>query len=163
LARVRLELPKHFGFTTEIDVRIGDINYGNHMGNDAVLRLAHEARVRFLNHHGFSELDIGGRGLIIADALIVYKSQAFYGDVIETAVAAGDFSRHGCDIFYRMRHKGTGREIARVKTGIVFFDYANQKIARVPDVFSAAIVGETGAQGGLSSVGRQTGEGQPQR
>ena len=46
MARVEIELPEQFPFATEIPIRISDINYGNHLGNDAVLSLAQEARVR---------------------------------------------------------------------------------------------------------------------
>ncbi len=74
MARIKLELPENFPFDTELRVRITDVNYGGHMGNDALLGLLHEARVRFLAHHGLTELDIGGVGIIIADSVIVYQS-----------------------------------------------------------------------------------------
>ncbi|HHP7234318.1 MAG TPA: acyl-CoA thioesterase [Desulfobacterales bacterium] len=141
MARIRLELPETLPFHTEIPVRISDINYGNHLGNDAVLSLAHEARVRFLKQHGFSELDIDGVGLIIADAVIVYKNQAFYGDVLTVSVGVGEFNRRGCDIFYRLTDLASGREVARAKTGVVFYDYHRRKIAGVPESFRRVVGG----------------------
>ena len=141
MARIRLELPETLPFHTEIPVRISDINYGNHLGNDAVLSLAHEARVRFLKQHGFSELDIDGVGLIITDAVIVYKNQAFYGDVLSVSVGVGEFNRRGCDVFYRLTDLASGREVARAKTGIVFYDYHRRKIAGVPESFRRMIGG----------------------
>ncbi len=137
MARVKLLLPKEFLYTVDIRVRISDINYGNHLGNDAVLSLVHEARLQCLKAHGFSEMDIGGRGLMLTDAVIVYKSQGFHGDVLTVRVAVADFNKYGCDIFYKIDHQRSGREIARAKTGIVFFDYSKQKICRVPEVFTA--------------------------
>jgi len=47
MSRVRFKLPDRFLFTTEIPLRVSDINYGGHLGNDAVLSLAQEARMRF--------------------------------------------------------------------------------------------------------------------
>ena len=47
MARVKLTLPDACHFHTEVAVRIGDINYGGHLGNDAVLSLAHEARLQY--------------------------------------------------------------------------------------------------------------------
>jgi len=132
MARLTLELPKQFLFRTEMPIRISDINYGNHLGNDSVLSLAHEARVRYLKQHNFTELDIDGVGLIIADAAIVYKNQAFYGAVLAVEVGIGDFNRHGCDFYYRLTDRSSGRE------GIVFYDYGRRKIARVPDSFRRA-------------------------
>ena len=48
MARVKLDLNGvEFVFRTELDVRITDINYGRHVGNDAMLGLLHEARLRY--------------------------------------------------------------------------------------------------------------------
>ena len=58
-----------------------------------LLGLLHEARVRFLAHFGLKELDIFGLGLIMADSVIVYKSEAFPGEVLKIAVAVVDFNK----------------------------------------------------------------------
>jgi acyl-CoA thioesterase FadM len=139
MARIQIELPATFPFATEITVRITDINYGNHLGNDVVLSLVNEARLQFLQRFGFSELDIGGFGLILADAAVVYKSQGFYGDVVSIAVTVDEFHRYGCDFFYKIVSRQTGREIARAKTGVVFFDYNRQCLVNVPAVFRSAL------------------------
>jgi acyl-CoA thioester hydrolase len=60
MARIKLQLPEKFVFETTIKVQIGDINYGGHMSNDAYLKLAHEARIRFLETQGWSEKDVDG-------------------------------------------------------------------------------------------------------
>ena len=135
MARIKLDLPAEFPFAAELRVRITDVNYGGHMGNDALLGLLHEARVRFLNHYGLSELDIFGVGLIMADSVIVYKSEAFPGETLCIAVAVTDFNRYGCDVVYRVSEKSSGREVARAKTGIVFFDYRQRTIQSVPAPF----------------------------
>lgn len=135
MARIKLDLPECFPFSTELRVRITDVNYGGHMGNDALLGLLHEARVQFLAHYGFSELDICGAGIIMADSVIVYKSEAFPGERLELAVTVTDFNRYGCDFVYRVTEKASGREVARAKTGIVFFDYQQRAIQKVPQPF----------------------------
>lgn len=137
MARVKLDLPEKFDFSTEIPVRISDINYGGHLGHDSVLSLTHEARVRLLSKYGFTEMDIDGSGLIISDVAIVYKSEAFYGEILKIEIAICDFSKYGCDFVYKITEKETGREIARAKTGIVFFDYKERKVASVPEKFKA--------------------------
>lgn len=135
MARIKLDLPAEFPFATELRVRITDVNYGGHMGNDSLLGLLHEARVRFLAHYGLSELDIGGAGLIMADSVIVYKSEAFPGETLVIEVGVTDFSRRGCDFVYRVTEKTSGREVARAKTGIVFFDYQQRTVQKVPQRF----------------------------
>lgn len=133
--RTRLDLPEFFEFSTDICVRISDINYGGHLGNDSLLSLIHEARVRFLQNYGFTELNIGGFGLIMVDSVIVYESEVFYGRTLTIEVTTDDFSKCGCDFFYRITDKETGRQVARAKTGIVFFDYEKKKMVKVPDKF----------------------------
>ncbi len=138
MARLKLDLPETFAFSTPMTVRIGDVNYGRHLGNDAVLALAHEARLLFLRKHGFSEIDAGGCGMIMADAAIVFKAQAFHGDVLTIDVAVADWSRCGCDFVYRFS-KADGTEVARIKTGIVFFNYETNRVESVPEKFKAAM------------------------
>ena len=135
MARVQLELPDNFDFTTEVPLRIGDINYGGHLGHDSVLSLTHDARVQFLRKYGFSEKDVFGIGLIISDAAIVYKSEAFYGEIMIIEIAISEFNKYGFDLIYRISEKNSKREVARVKTGMVFFDYKKRKIAGVPPKF----------------------------
>jgi acyl-CoA thioester hydrolase len=137
MARVKLELPETFPFRTDIPVRIGDINYGGHLGNDAVLSIVHEARVRFLRSLGYTELNIEGRSIMMTDAVIVYRSEGFYGDVLTAEVAVADLQSAACDVVYRLTNAGTGTEVARAKTGIVFVDPAAKRIVAVPDGFRA--------------------------
>jgi acyl-CoA thioester hydrolase len=137
MSRVRLDIPEKFLFSTDIPLRISDINYGGHLGNDAVLSLAQEARIRFLHAHGWSEQDVAGVGIIMSDAVVVYRSEAFYGDVLTIDVAVADLQQLGCDFVFRMVSRVTGKEVARVKTGIVFFDYASHKPEPVPAEFRA--------------------------
>ena len=135
MGRIKLDMPEKYPYRTEVTVRIGDINYGSHLGNDALLSIVHEARVRFLKNSEYSEADIEGVGIIMADVVIIYKSEGFYGDILTVDVAVGDFSKCGCDIFYRIVNKETDKEVARVKTGIVFFDYVSRKVVAVPAKF----------------------------
>ena len=135
MARINIELPDKFIYSTEIHIRITDINYGGHLAHDSVLSLTHEARVRYLSSMGFSEGDVDGVGIIISDAAIVYKSEAFYGQILVIEISASDFHKYGCDFIYKLSDKLTGNEIARVKTGIIFFDYKSRKICKVPEGF----------------------------
>src|SRR5689334_12868761 len=95
MSRIRIQLPSHFNFSTQIPIRITDLNYGGHVGNDTVLTLVHEARMQFLKSLGYTELQIEGKGLIMSDAAIEFKAELFYGDVITVKVAAGDITRVG--------------------------------------------------------------------
>ena len=122
MPRIKLILPDTFHFTTKIPVRISDVNYGGHVGNDSILTIIHEARVEFFHNYGYTELDIEGLGTVLADATIQYKSQIFYGDILQIEIAVNEFTRYGCTLNYRLTSKNTGKEAARAKTTISFFD-----------------------------------------
>jgi len=135
MARIKFELPGSFEFSTDMALRISDINYGGHLGHDSVLSLTHEARVRFFRAYGFSELDVFGPGIVLSDVAIVYKSECFYGDTVRIEIAVCDFTHYGCDLVYRVSNKETGEDVAYVKTGIVFMHYEGREVAPVPEEF----------------------------
>lgn len=137
MARVHLELPDRFPFATEIRVRITDINHANHVGNDQLISLLQEARMRFLVNYGLKEQDLFGPGLVITDAVIIYRSEAFQGETLRFEVTVNDFNKYGCDFVYRVTEKISGREVARAKNGMVFFDYQTRKVRPVPEPFLA--------------------------
>ncbi|EQC45099.1 thioesterase-like family protein [Bacteriovorax sp. DB6_IX] len=105
------------------------------MGNDAVLTLCHEARLRFLKDHNQSELDLFGKALIQGDAMVIYKSEAFQGDDLEIDIYIDDLSTYGFDFIYKITRVSDQVEIARAKTGMVFFDYESKKVTKIPVEF----------------------------
>ena len=88
MARIKIELPDTFSFSCQIPVRITDINYGGHVGNDTVLSIIHEARMQFFKKLGYTEMNFAGTGMIMADVAIEFKSELFYGDVVIASVAS---------------------------------------------------------------------------
>lgn len=135
MPRVTIDLPEKFTFSTDIAIYINHINYGAHLDNSALLSLVSEARVRFFKALGYSELDVEGAGIVVADAAVQYRSEAFHGEVLRFDMAAQDFNKYGCDLAYQVCEKESGREVARGKTGIVFFDYQSKKPVLVPPAF----------------------------
>jgi YbgC/YbaW family acyl-CoA thioester hydrolase len=130
MARIKIELPEQFHFTTKISIRISDLNYGGHVGNDTVLTLIHEARVQFLRSHGYEELNIEGVSLIMSDAGIEFKAELFYGDVVTAFVTATNFSRAGFDLFYKLMKNES--IVALAKTGMICYNYDTRKVVSLP-------------------------------
>src|SRR5688500_9521280 len=122
MARIKIDLPEQFSFSTSIPVRITDLNYGNHVGNDAVLSIIHEARMQFLKNSGYTELEFAGVGMIMSDVAIEFKNELFYGDIVIASVIATEFGKVGFDIYYKLE-KATGDKnnllVAAAKTGMV--------------------------------------------
>lgn len=137
MARIKIDLPASFSFHTRIPVRITDLNYGGHVGNDTLLGILQEARVHYLQQWDYTELNVAGAGLIMSDAAIVYKGEAFHGDTLEVGVQASEFTRVGFELYYQVETVRGEKKvlIAQAKTGMVFFDYTARKPVMVPEVF----------------------------
>ncbi len=136
MARIKINLPGHFPFQTIMDIRITDLNYGGHVGNDIILSLIHEARCRFLKSFGYSEQNLEGIGIIMTDAAIEYKAELFYGDAVLINVCAGEFTKVSFDIFYKLEKQLAKDEyitVAHAKTGIVGYDYNLKKVVTIPE------------------------------
>src|ERR1700734_3483029 len=141
MTRIRIELPADLTFSTHIPVRISDLNYGGHVGNDTILTIIHEARVQFLAHYGLKEFYSPSLGLIMNDAAIEFKNELFYGERLIAFVKACDFTRVGFDIYYRLE-KETGDKnmlVALAKTGMICFDYQKKKMVSVPNELKSAL------------------------
>lgn len=135
MARIKLKLPEKFNFSTLINIRITDLNYAGHLGNDSTLGLIHEARIRLLADKGFSEGDIDGTGIILMDAVINYTAEGFYGDKIRIDVSVDDITNAGCDIYYRFVNVANDKIIVKAKTNIAFYNYTSKKVTGTPKVF----------------------------
>jgi acyl-CoA thioester hydrolase len=141
MARIKIILPEHFIATLSVPVRITDINYGNHVGNDAFVAIIHEARMLWLQQHGYTELQIEGIGLIMSDLALEFRNESFYGDIIEVRLGAGEISRVSFEIYYQLSTKRNGENflLANAKTGMVCYDYAAKKVAGVPGKLKAIL------------------------
>lgn len=135
MPRVFVDVPDFLPFSTEITLYQSHMNTSNHLDNALLLTVVSEARERFFQFLGYRELDVEGVGILVADAALQYLAEARHGEVMVVAMGATDFSRCGCDLVWRMRARTDGREIARGKTGIVFFDYPGARVVAVPEPF----------------------------
>jgi len=135
MARIKIDLPEHFSFSCQIPVRITDINYGGHVGNDTVLTILHEARMQFLHHLGYTEMSFAGAGMIMADVAIEFKSELFYGDTVIASVTTGEISKIGFDLIYKLEKETDDKRklVAAAKTGMICYDYDKKKIVAVPE------------------------------
>lgn len=131
--RVKLDHQKTPVFNTTIEVTIGDINYGNHMGNDRFLTLMQEVRLRWLQSLGFkNEKEIDHlAGLIVVDAAIQFKAEVFHGDRLNVSLALDEVSSKGFDLYYVIV-KADEKLAAIGKTGILCYDYSNRKVVQIP-------------------------------
>ena len=135
MARVKIEVPQQFLGTYHIPVRITDINYGNHVGNDAFVSIIHEARMQWLQQHRYTELNIEDAGLIMCDLTVEFKNESFYGDQLEVKISAGEISRVNFELYYQLSAKRKGEIVllANAKTGMICYNYTLKKVVTIPE------------------------------
>lgn len=143
MPRVKLILPENFlDGKISIPVRITDINYGDHVGNDSLVSIIHEARMQLLQSAGFIELNIEGAvGLIMSDLTVEFKNESFYKDIIDVKIAVDNISNVSFELYYKLSCFRDGKEfsIANAKTTMICFDYDKKKVANIPSQLLSVI------------------------
>jgi acyl-CoA thioester hydrolase len=137
--RVKIKLPDTPSiYQTNMTLGVADMNYGDHLGNDKVLTLAHECRLRFMQTLNMDELKFYGGKLIMADAMVQYMGQGHRGDQITLDLWLTNCTAFGFDFYYQMnKFTNTGPiELARIKTAQLFFDYDKEKLVKAPEKFN---------------------------
>ncbi|SHI57670.1 acyl-CoA thioester hydrolase, YbgC/YbaW family [Malonomonas rubra DSM 5091] len=129
---------EQFPFVFPYRVGVADINYGGHVANSAVLNIFQDARIAFFASLGpYSELDLGGCGIIMPEAHVYYRNEMFLHDELQVAVRCKDLKRSSFLLEYRIER--CGAVTAEGETPIVCFDYAKRKPCRIPEEFKQKI------------------------
>jgi len=126
-------------FNYETQVRIKDVNYGNHLDSASILSIIHDARVHLLNDLGLNEGDLGDgkTGIVLKDMVTNFRAEAFWGDNLLVSSAIDEISDHEFRIFHRITRKG--KTIVLAETGIVPVDIKEKKKSFVPEEFINAV------------------------
>lgn len=126
-----MEVPENFLFHFPYRVGIADINYGGHVANSAVLNIFQDARIAYLAELGpFSEIDLGGCGLILPEAHVYYRQEMFLDDRINVGVQVASLKRSSFLMRYRIERDG--ETTVDGETQLACYDYAKGKVCRIP-------------------------------
>ena len=136
MSRIKINFPKKSIFQYKSIVGVGMVNYGAHLGNDAVLTIFHDARIAFFHKHGLTEVNLSNElGIIQSDAAVQYMSEGQLHDEITTSLAFEITSSKSFDIYYKIEAKNRIKPIAVGKTGMVIFNYSTKKMSQIPNSF----------------------------
>ncbi|RJG08601.1 thioesterase [Pseudomonas cavernicola] len=138
MARLKLAFPEdQFCYSTQLTVRVTDINAANHLGNDSMISMISEARARFLFDFGITDAPTDGLGIIVTDLATTYKAEAHARDQLLFEVGVMDFNKYGGDITFRISRPADNSLVAMAKSGFVFFDYSCSLVVPMPENFSS--------------------------
>jgi acyl-CoA thioester hydrolase len=125
VGKIKLEMPKKYHFEVTLPIRINDLNYGNHLGVDGLIALAHESRVQYFNSLGYSEIDVEDTYISVMDTIVSYQGESHYGDQLCFRIAIENIKKCQCDIFHEVSHHSS---VAHIKSNLVF----RSKSTKVP-------------------------------
>lgn len=139
MARVELSFPDSvFTFSTEMTVRISDVNGAAHLSNEGMVAMLSEARAAFLTGHAVDETGQSGLGIIVTDLATIFQGESFYGERLRFDVGLTEFNRYGGDFAFRVTRVSDEAPIATAKYGFVFFDYEQRRVTPMPETFREA-------------------------
>lgn len=97
--------------------------------------------MQWLSGAGLTELEVDGHGLIMADVMIAYRGESFYGDVLNVALFVEAMTARSFDLLYRITTQREGGEvlIAEAKTGMICFDYETRKIVQMSSALKSLL------------------------
>jgi acyl-CoA thioester hydrolase len=139
MPRIKLKPLGSYEYCHPLRVRATDINYGGHLGNEALLELIHEARAHFLGQLGFDTFAAKDKavGMIMADLAVNYIAEAYAQDALEIDSQIDEMRRKSFRLFHRVRR--ADQVIALVETGLLAFDYLARVVVPLPEDFLVAL------------------------
>jgi acyl-CoA thioester hydrolase len=139
VAPIVLQEQHEYEFHYEIQIQVGHLYYSGRVGHDALVRIAHEARVQLLHLLGVNENDFGDNrtGIIIGDLVVQGIGDAFLFDNVRVDSHVENMGRSGFRLFHRFK-KGDAL-IALVETGLMTFDYRVRSVVAIPERFRNAL------------------------
>lgn len=139
------DLAGDFGHRVEVDVRFADTDAMGHVNNAVYLTYCEAARLRYwtavtgepvgVRHHG-------SESLILAEARITYRAQAFHTDRVTVETRATRIGTASFTLEHRLTAQapdGESRLIAVSDSVLVRYDYATERPTALSDEDIAAI------------------------
>ena len=116
-------------------VRFGDLDAMQHMNNVEFLRYFETARIEYLGQISPEHVPTSRSafGFIFAEAHILYRSPAFYGDEIRTFVWPAELKRSSLRLGFEMRVDADDRVVAEGWGTLVGYDYEGGRTQPIPD------------------------------
>ncbi len=129
---------QEFSFTMPYRVRVADINYGGHVANSAILNIFQDGRIGYLAALGpYSELDLGGCGIILPEAHVYFRAEIFLGQELQIGVRCPEIGKSSFQLDYRIERDSV--LTAEGSTPVICFDYQKRRPVRIPASFREAL------------------------
>ena len=134
--RVSIPFPDHAIFDYTMVVSKDHENIAGHLAHDKVVTIIGDCRDAWFASLGFPGCVVDGISIVNSDLMLMYIAEAFHDDQLDLQLAIADINKYGGDMLIRAIRTQDGAEIFRAKSGFVFYDYDQRKVARRPAAFN---------------------------
>lgn len=141
-------------YEKEYDIRISDMNPGNHVGHDRFLLIMHDARCCFFN--SLPDIDksflnknelclietcLNGKdiGIVINELNVKYKSEIYYPEKIKVKITISEISNISMKMNYLITKSDSDTVVAEAYTRLVSFDYNKRKPHKFSEIFLKSV------------------------
>jgi YbgC/YbaW family acyl-CoA thioester hydrolase len=124
-------------FSIPLTVRSDDLNFAQHVAHQNYFIYFQEARIAYLGQFGFSELDICGCAMLIAEASCRYRKELFFGDRLRASCRVERLNPKTFVMAYTLARDGD--LCAEGSTTNLVVEPRQKKVVPLPDGFVAAV------------------------
>lgn len=133
MERIKLDFPAEAVIHRHtLTVRVTDMNYGRHLGHDALVSLLHEARTQAFAALDLPEWDIHGHPSVVADLAVQYHSEARWPDALIIATAVPEPQGKALTIYQRIYQAESQQLVATARVNQLLVDIATGRPVEVP-------------------------------
>lgn len=139
MERVKLDFPTEAVIHRHpLTVRVTDMNYGRHLGHDALVSLLHEARIQAFAALDLPEWDMHGYPSVVADLAVQYQSEARWPDGLTIATAVLEPQGKALTIYQRIYQADSQQLVATAQINQLLIDLATRPV-EVPEQVKQAL------------------------
>ena len=118
-------------YSYETFVRVGDLNYGNHLAHDKLIAILHDARVCFFKEKNLTEINLENCfSIYITSLTINYLAQAFLGDKIKVSIFINNINKASFEMKYKVFNQGL--LIALCATNLACYNNLKKRCDKIP-------------------------------
>lgn len=138
MTRRTIELPDTFHLHFDYRVVYSDINASAHLAADRIMPITIEAQFRFIKSLGYSDATVFEEaGLIMVHSETQYLSESYHDDALSVSMAIASLEGKQMEFAFLIQNKNTGKETARLRSTLLFYDYESNKVIVAPEKFKA--------------------------
>ncbi|MGM0988369.1 MAG: acyl-CoA thioesterase [Pseudomonadota bacterium] len=142
MERVRLSFPTgDVMHRHPLTVRVTDMNYGRHLGHDALVSLLHEARVAAFATRDLREWDLGGYPCVAADLAVQYQAETRWPDALVVETAIPEPGRKAIGVYHRILRERDGATVATARLNLLLVDPRDGRPVAIPAGVRHALAG----------------------